>query len=611
MSVGRAFALQFRQDCVGQLLAQLHAPLVKGIDVPDHALHEHLVLIQRQQRAQHLRRHAPIEQAGARPVAGKNLVGQQFFQRLTAQALLFQFSASLHLGLADHQRLGLGQAIGQQDRVMIADRVGAVRRCQEIRRHQMRALMQQLVEGMLAIVAQTTPQDRSSLDRYRLAFAVDRLAVALHVQLLQIVRQRAQIIIVDQGHLTAGTEEVDVPDAQQRQDHRQVVLQGRAAEVLVHGMRAFKQLDEVLHAQIDHDRQADRRPQRIAPANPIPELEHVGGIDAELAHPFGIGRNRDEVPRHCCLIAQFPHQPGTRGVGVGHGFLSGEGLGSNDEQGAFRVAVGQHMADMGAIDIGDEVHAQGRITIGFERLADHLRAKIGPPDTDVDHVADALAGMAAPLAPANLVGKLAHVLQHRVYLRHHILAIDEDRPVAAIAQGDMQHRAALGVVDHLAAEQARGPFRHLSLIGQLGEQAQCFVCNTMLGKIHQQVAKVPGEPSKARRISGKQVAQMQIGDRGVMGVQFLPDRQIAGNGHGRLPYQRVKRLAKPGEQEPGRAALAVASRRQARHGTLLVTIVSRLDTVESGGRSGIMLAACAQLARHSSLTVTEPSADAD
>ena len=203
------------------------------------------------------------------------------------------------------------------------------------------------------------------------------------------------------------------------------------------------------------------------------------------------------------------------------------------------------------------------------------------------------------------------MLQHRVHLRHDVLAIDEDRAVAAIAQGDVQHGAALGVVDHLAAEQARGPLRHLGLIGELGEQAQCFVSDAMLGKIHQQVAKVPGEPSKARRISGKQVAQMQIGDRGVMGVQFLPDRQIAGNRHGRLPYQRVKTLAKPGEQEPGRAALAVTSRHQARHGALLVTIVSRLDTVESGGRSGIMPAACAQLARHPSLTATEPSADAD
>src|SRR3954454_20062404 len=40
-------------DALGEDLAQLDAPLVEGVDVPDGALYEHLVLVQRDQLAQH------------------------------------------------------------------------------------------------------------------------------------------------------------------------------------------------------------------------------------------------------------------------------------------------------------------------------------------------------------------------------------------------------------------------------------------------------------------------------------------------------------------------------------------------------------------------------
>jgi hypothetical protein len=60
--------------------------------------------------------------------------------------------------------------------------------------------------------------------------------------------------------------------------------------------------------------------------------------------------------------------------------------------------------------------------------------------------------------------------------------------------------------------------------------------DAMLGEIHQQIAKPPGKGAEACGISGEQIAQMQISNGGVMGFQFLPDRQVAGNGHGQLPY---------------------------------------------------------------------------
>src|SRR3546814_6116367 len=61
--VGGTVVAQLRQARGGQFacgplrqhLAQLHAPLVEGVDVPDHALHEHAVLVKRHQRTQRVR----------------------------------------------------------------------------------------------------------------------------------------------------------------------------------------------------------------------------------------------------------------------------------------------------------------------------------------------------------------------------------------------------------------------------------------------------------------------------------------------------------------------------------------------------------------------------
>jgi hypothetical protein len=259
----------------------------------------------------------------------------------------------------------------------------------------------------------------------------------------------------------------------------------------------------VLHAEIDHDRQADGRPQRIAPADPIPELEHVGGIDAELAHPSSVGGHRHEVLGHRRLVAQFLDQPGAGGMRIGHSLLGGEGLGGDDEQGAFRIAIGQYVTDVRAVHVGNEVHPQGRIAVRLQRLANHLRPEIGTADTDVDHIADAFAGVATPLAAPNLLGELAHVLQHLVHARHHVLPVDEDRPVAAVAQGDVQHGAAFGVVDHLAVAHPLGPGGYSRLTGQLGQQAQGFLGDAVLGKIDQQIAEPPGELGETPRVGGE------------------------------------------------------------------------------------------------------------
>ena len=94
----------------------------------------------------------------------------------------------------------------------------------------------------------------------------------------------------------------------------------------------------------------------------------------------------------------------------------------------------------------------------MQRFVGHDRAEIGAADADIDDVADALAGMAFPCAAADPVGKIRHLVQHRMDLGHDILAVDQDGRSARRPQRHVQHRAVLGDVDLVAAEHRLDPF---------------------------------------------------------------------------------------------------------------------------------------------------------
>ena len=67
--------------------------------------------------------------------------------------------------------------------------------------------------------------------------------------------------------------------------------------MLIQLMGAGEQLFEGIHPDSKRDGTCDRRPQRIAPANPVPELENMGRVDAEPLRLDQIGRPRYEVSR--------------------------------------------------------------------------------------------------------------------------------------------------------------------------------------------------------------------------------------------------------------------------------------------------------------------------
>ena len=220
--------------------------------------------------------------------------------------------------------------------------------------------------------------------------------------------------------------------------------------MLVHQVRAFQQLNEVFLAQIQHDGQADGRPQAVSSAHPIPKFKHMLGVDAEFGNGFLVGGNGDKVLGDVFFAACL-QEPIAGGVGVGERFLGGERFGCDDEQRGFGVDFFQHVAHLRAVHIGNEVHIQARMPEVFQRGAHHQRPQIRAADADIDHIGDDLVGVAQPFAAAHGAGEVAHFAQNVVHFGHHVFTVHLNRRVAAVAQGNVQHGAVFGFVDFFAA----------------------------------------------------------------------------------------------------------------------------------------------------------------
>ena len=211
---------------------------------------------------------------------------------------------------------------------------------------------------MLAVGAGLAPDDGAGLVIYFLALLGDIFAVTFHVALLEISGEAGEILVVRQNGLGFRAVEVVVPDAKKSHDDRQILLKGRGAEMLVHFVIAREHRFEILGADGDHKGEADGGAQGIAAAHPVPEGEHVGGVDAELPYFLRIGGERHEVFRDGFLITQFLKEPGFGALGVGHRLQRGEGLAGHDEERLLCIEVSRYLRDVRAVNVGDEAHGK-------------------------------------------------------------------------------------------------------------------------------------------------------------------------------------------------------------------------------------------------------------
>ena len=132
--------------------AQLDAPLIERVDVPNDALSEDRVLVQRDQRPS---------------VAGVSLSARIVFEgRLPSNARCGTSDSavpSAHLARPSCQMPAprLGEDIGHQKIVVVPQRIERLAETDEVARDQPGALMDQLVERVLAIGARLAPVDRA------------------------------------------------------------------------------------------------------------------------------------------------------------------------------------------------------------------------------------------------------------------------------------------------------------------------------------------------------------------------------------------------------------------------------------------------------------------
>ena len=148
-------ALKLRNDALRQHLAQFHAPLVERVDLPDGALREHAVLVERDQLAQRFRREPVGEDGVRRAIAFEHAVRHKPIRRALRLHLLRR--------LAERQRLALREDVGQQHVVMAAQRIERLAKGDEVAGNQPRALMDQLIERMLAVGSRLAPVNRTGL----------------------------------------------------------------------------------------------------------------------------------------------------------------------------------------------------------------------------------------------------------------------------------------------------------------------------------------------------------------------------------------------------------------------------------------------------------------
>src|SRR5471032_1921086 len=464
-------ACQALVHAFAQFLAQLHAPLVEGVGAPDHALYENLVFVHGYQRAEPTRADTFDHQRVAWTVARDDLVRCQFLHLVLRHALVTQFGFRFCAGLAQHQRLALRQAVGKQPLVMVGDRVEADDRHDEVGRDQLGALVQQLVISVLTVAAYATPDDRAGVGGNRRAVLTDALAVRFHVQLLQVLGDVAQVVVLRHDRVALRAPEIAVPDTEQGQQHRHVLFERCALEMLVHGVGTGQQLLEVRHTDGQRNRQANGRPQRVTTAHPVPHREDVFFANAERHGSGVVARYRDEVTIQLGLGTALRQVPAAGCLGVFQGFEDVEGLRRDDEQRGLGADLHGQFMEFAAVDVRQIVAANAFLRVGQQRFRHQLRAQERTTDTDVHHVGDRLFGVAAPQTVMDAADQFGDLVEHLVHFRHHVDAIDQQLVAYRAAQCGVQGRATFGGVDQFAIVLRLDGVLEAYFVGQVHQQA--------------------------------------------------------------------------------------------------------------------------------------------
>ena len=225
-------------------------------------------------------------------------------------------------------------------------------------------------------------------------------------------------------------EEVVVPNRDEPEEHGHVLLDRRRAEVVVHEVKSAQHVVELVRADRDHQRQADRGVVRIASADPIPELEHVGRIDSELPDAVLVRRHGDEVFGDRRVVAERIQDPLPRRVRVRHRLEGGERLRAHHEERLVGIQIVSELPELVAIDVRYESATDLTITEVLQCVVGHVRAQVAAPDTDVDHVPDPADRYGRSRLRSAPIPQNARIFsEYAVHVGNDVVTVDFDRPL--------------------------------------------------------------------------------------------------------------------------------------------------------------------------------------
>ena len=250
----------------------------------------------------------------------------------------------------------------------------------------------------------------------------------------------------------------------------------------IHLMRTVKHPFKIVHADNNRYWKADCGPHRIAAADKIPEFKHIFRINAEFFNLFDIGWNRNEMFGNR-MFAQSVDQPFAAGFGIGQRLNRCKGLWWNDKQGCFRIDFVQNFATGSSVNVGNEITVKVFSPIFAQCFGCHFRPQIRSSDADVYDIRQLLAGLPRKLSQPYGFRKLAHFSQYRIDFRHHVLAVDINRCIAAVTQGNVQNRAMFGNVNSFAAKHLFDFLIKFALFGQSQQIFHGTVIDTVFGVI--------------------------------------------------------------------------------------------------------------------------------
>ena len=495
---------EFGDDALGEDFAEFDAPLVEGVDVPEDALGEDAHFVEGDEAAEDGGGEFFGEDDIGRAVAVEDAV----WGECGGGAFGFDFGE----GFSESEGLGLREDIRHEDVVMAAEWVERLGKCDEVAGDEAGALVDELVEAVLAVGAGFAPVDRTRVGIHMVAIEFHMLAVALHGELLEVGGEAFQVLVVGQDGDGLRAVEVVIPQGQEAVEDGDVLLKGRGAEVLVHRMESGEHFAEVVRAEGDHVGEADGGIHRIAAPYPIPEAEHVGGVDAKLGDLLGVCGNGDEVLGDGGFVTtETGERPLAGRGGIGHGLQRGKSLGGNDEERFGRVKVVGGLGEVGAVHIGDESEGERAVGVVAQGFVGHHGPEIRAADADVDDVFNALAGVACPLARADAIGKFGHAVEHGMDFWNDINAIYFDRCRARSAEGCMQNGSVLGDVDLVTTEHGINLFAQTSGIREIDQASDCLAGDQVFRIIQEKPGGFELELLSAFGIGGKEFAEVRKG----------------------------------------------------------------------------------------------------